>query len=284
MMRRWLWILAASAATATAGAACEGALGAGGAGAGTPAPPDAMCDVLALLQRHCWSCHGTTLHDEAENSLVTLDQLKAPSAIDPSTSEAERCVIRMRATNKPMPPSDGPTVPEEAITLFQAWIDGGYKAASCGDSAIDPYATAATCSGEQLPMEQQEGEDMSPGRVCNTCHEQVNTEQGGDAPLFTLSGTVFKTAHEPDDCRSDAAKGAKVVVTDAEGKVVTVEVNEAGNFVYEDEELEFVFPYTAKVIFEGRERAMARPQMNGSCNECHTQTGTQEAPGRILLP
>lgn len=123
---------------------------------------------------------------------------------------------------------------------------------------------------------------MNSGRSCNTCHEQVNTEQGGDAPLYIFAGTIFPTAHEPDDCRAPAAEGAMVEITDSKGKVVTVAANEAGNFFHKENDL--VFPYQAKVIFEGRERAMALPQTNGACNDCHTAAGIQDAPGRILLP
>jgi hypothetical protein len=43
-------------------------------------------------------------------------------------------------------------------------------------------------------------------------------------------------------------------------------------------------PYTAKVIANGAERAMGTPQTNGDCNACHTQAGTMNAPGRIVVP
>jgi mono/diheme cytochrome c family protein len=43
-------------------------------------------------------------------------------------------------------------------------------------------------------------------------------------------------------------------------------------------------PFTAKVTYKGRERAMAAVQTSGDCSSCHTQTGTNGAPGRITLP
>jgi hypothetical protein len=43
-------------------------------------------------------------------------------------------------------------------------------------------------------------------------------------------------------------------------------------------------PYHAKVRQGGRERAMNAPQMVGDCNSCHTQTGQNGAPGRIVVP
>jgi hypothetical protein len=45
-----------------------------------------------------------------------------------------------------------------------------------------------------------------------------------------------------------------------------------------------MFPYSAKVSYMGRERAMAAMQTTGDCNSCHTQGGANSAPGRILLP
>jgi hypothetical protein len=241
-----------------------------------------MCDVLAILSQRCWSCHGTTLHDKATHSMVTLEQLKGASGVDPAKSYLERGVIRMEAAKNPMPPTLEPTVKPEEVALIKAWIAAGYPEASCGDVAKDPYVAPVKCSGELLPAVQEHDEEMSPGHVCNTCHAQVNAEEGGDAPLFLVSGTVFKTAHEPNDCGSSVGKGAEITITDSKGKVVVLEANETGNFIYEENDL--VFPYTAKVTFEGRERAMALPQTNGSCNECHTEAGTEEAPGRVLLP
>jgi hypothetical protein len=249
---------------------------------GGAVPPDAMCQVLTILQEQCWSCHGTTLHGKAPNRLVTLADLKAPSTLNPAVSNATRAATRMEMASNPMPPGKELTASPGQVELFKAWIAAGYPAASCGDGAKDPYAAPVKCSGEQLGLNQQEGEDMHPGRACNACHEQVNIEQGGDSPLYALAGTIFPTAHEPDDCRTPAALGATVEITDSKGKVITVTANEAGNFFYKDFDL--VFPYQAKVLFEGRERAMALPQMNGACNECHTEAGTQDAPGRILLP
>ena len=72
------------------------------------------------------------------------------------------------------------------------------------------------------------------------------------------------------------------MITDADDREITLEVNDAGNFTYSRTDL--VMPYRAKVIYNGQERAMVTPQMSGDCNGCHTQDGTEGAPGRILLP
>lgn len=85
---------------------------------------------------------------------------------------------------------------------------------------------------------------MNPGHACNVCHQLVNG-QGDSALIFVFAGSVFPTAHEPDDCLA---------------------------------------PTTAGVLFQGRVRVMATPTAEGDCNTCHSQSGNTDAPGRILLP
>jgi len=100
-------------------------------------------------------------------------------------------------------------------------------------------------------------------------------------PQFEIAGTVFPTAHEPDDCNAENPAGVAVVITGADGQSFELAANRVGNFFL----LERVaMPYTARVISQGRVRAMRTAQRSGDCNGCHTQTGAGGAPGRILLP
>ncbi|MEO8917524.1 MAG: hypothetical protein ABI488_08865 [Polyangiaceae bacterium] len=124
---------------------------------------------------------------------------------------------------------------------------------------------------------------MGPGRACNQCHADSNVASGeNDAPIFGFAGTVYPTAHEPTDCIGAGSEGAEIVVTDANGQDWTQVVNETGNF--SEDGVGFAYPYTVKVRYQGRERAMLTPQLTGDCNSCHTEVGTNAAPGRILLP
>jgi mono/diheme cytochrome c family protein len=43
-------------------------------------------------------------------------------------------------------------------------------------------------------------------------------------------------------------------------------------------------PYTAKVVQNGKTRAMGAAQTSGDCNACHTPTGANGAPGRVTIP
>jgi hypothetical protein len=96
-----------------------------------------------------------------------------------------------------------------------------------------------------------------------------------------LAGTVYPTAHEPIDCNGTSVSGATVVVTDAANRVITMNVNAVGNFYTQTQ---LALPFHAKVVYQGRERAMSAAQTSGDCNGCHTESGAMSAPGRIMLP
>ena len=70
-------------------------------------------------------------------------------------------------------------------------------------------------------------------------------------------------------------------ITDANGMTTTLPVNNVGNFYMRGQ---IARPFKAKVVVNGKERAMVLPQMVGQCNSCHTTDGTNLAPGRIMLP
>ena len=119
---------------------------------------------------------------------------------------------------------------------------------------------------------------MNPGTACISCHKTT----GGEGPVFSIAGTVYPTGHEPDLCNSKVGTdGARIVITDADGKTLTLTPNGAGNF---SSEAQVKLPFQAKVTYQGRERLMLTAQTSGDCNSCHTQTGTNMAPGRITVP
>ena len=155
-------------------------------------------------------------------------------------------------------------------------VSGGVAGGS-GGTAPDPFAVAPTCtSGTMWTQGDRGSDDMNPGRACTACHSM------GDGPALTIGGTVYPTAHEPDLCNgANGANGARVVLTGEDGQTLTLTPHVSGNF---DSRTQVALPYRAKVTYMGRERAMAAMQTSGDCNSCHTQTGANSAPGRILLP
>jgi hypothetical protein len=116
---------------------------------------------------------------------------------------------------------------------------------------------------------------MHPGVACIACHTQDN------GPTFAIAGTVFPTAHEPDDCDGLTTTGATVEITGSDGKTLTLTVNSAGNFY---SATKVAKPYKAKVIVGTKSRDMAGAQTDGDCNSCHTTDGANGAPGRIMAP
>jgi hypothetical protein len=160
--------------------------------------------------------------------------------------------------------------------------DGGAvcdPAPCAADGGTDPaFDGPSVCtSGAMWTRGDRGSASMHPGGACITCHDQRPA-----APTFTIAGTVFPTAHEPDDCNgSNATAGAQIVITDANGKVSKIAVNSVGNFYLQTA---IALPFHAKVVVGTKERAMVAAQKDGDCNSCHTEKGANAAPGRIVLP
>jgi putative hemolysin len=129
----------------------------------------------------------------------------------------------------------------------------------CNES--NEHCTESTCRGE--------GARMLPGSDCLVCHSP-----GGDdeADWFSVGGTVFS-----DLDGSSLSQGVLVRVTDANGKVVEMTSNSAGNF-YSEEDL--VPPMRAEVEVGGRVEEMATEISYGGCASCHSC----EDEGKVPAP
>jgi hypothetical protein len=125
--------------------------------------------------------------------------------------------------------------------------------------------------------------NMTPGKACKSCHVLFGQASG---KTFDVGGTVYPTAHEPDNCNGTNVQSATVVITDAMNAEHVLTVNAVGNFYHEDlfGVAAFPPPLKTKVVYNGKERKMLTALTTGDCNSCHTEAGTQNAPGRILLP
>ena len=141
------------------------------------------------------------------------------------------------------------------------------------DAGVNPYNTPPVCTSGKFWTSGTNG-SMRPGEACQACHQK----QGG--PIFSIAGTVYPTAHEPKDCNGSPGN-MSVVVTDKNNKVVTIPVNGVGNF-YSGASI--AAPFTVKVQSSQKTRAMSGSLTSGDCNSCHTQTGANNAPGRIMAP
>jgi hypothetical protein len=123
---------------------------------------------------------------------------------------------------------------------------------------------------------------MNPGEACVACHSQ------GDGPGWWLGGTVFAWGKVPDRCEPPTTVDltqVQVIITDVNGTDHTLHVNSVGNF-FPNFQSGFIpqGAYHAKVVYNGKTRAMSASQTNGDCNSCHTATGANGAPGRVAIP
>ena len=242
----------------------------GGTPPGNPQVPstDLPCDVETVLSTRCWSCHGQT-PVVGVPALTSVAAFMAPSRLDPSRSIGALAVARMQSTTIPMPPAPATPATTAEVATITAWINAGYPAGTgCG-----PICT----SGMMWTNGNEGAPDMNPGTACIDCHSR-----GGEGPRFSIAGTIYPTAHEPDLCDgAPSSSGAQVVITGADGSTLTLSPNRAGNFY---SQMAVAAPYRAKVVTATGERAMTVEQTSGDCNGCHTEAGANGAPGRIMLP
>jgi len=262
---------------------------AGTGGSTSEVPGDGFCRVQSLFESHCGSCHSSSPPAAVPVSLVTYDDLMAPAPSDASLRVIDVSLARMRSTTERMPPAPAPPLAQEDLAFIEQWVQQGADA-NC-DTEPDPsiYDTPTVCTSDSYWTHgNDESPKMHPGRACIACHsgsggDDEEEEEEEEGPRFSLAGTVYPTAHEPDDCNG-VDGDTQVVIVDANGKTLTLSVNSAGNFFYEKEEGNLALPYTAKVVRDGQERVMATPQREGDCNTCHTEAGDNQAPARIMLP
>ncbi len=184
---------------------------------------------------------------------------------------------------------DASTPPgDDASTKSDAGSSPDSSAADTGASDVSllgdaNYNTPTVCtSGQYWTLGNTKSASMQPGIACRSCHITLGTAGSKD---FDISGTVYPTAHEPDNCNGIGGT-MTVVITDANKTDHVLTVNAVGNF-YNDDALGFLkipVPYTAKVVSGTNTRPMITAQTNGDCNSCHTEAGTLSAPGRIMAP
>ena len=87
--------------------------------------PDAIglpCDVKAFLALHCQSCHGA--EGKGGTSLMNHENLVAAAKKDPALMVADRALLRMVDSEKPMPPAaKNDAVSPSDLALFTAWVN-----------------------------------------------------------------------------------------------------------------------------------------------------------------
>lgn len=247
------------------------------------------CDIAAILSASCTSCHGSPPTAGAPVSLLTYAELTATKN---GQSYAAISLARMKSATAPMPPGGASAAD---IATWQAWVSAGTPMGSCSDVDAGPPDTtftdpaSHTCDGSTQSATCKESSRMNPGMPCIGCHNTPGSYSppcssfSPQGPYFSVAGTVFARGHVPDGCRTTTVdlSQAQVIITDKNGVAHTLPVNSVGNFYNEGN---IATPYTAKVVYQGKTRAMAAAQTDGDCNTCHSESGINGAPGRVALP
>ena len=138
-------LLSGFAATLLLHASCSGMWvdvgprGGAGGGAGAPGSGGASasglpCGVERLLRDRCQQCHGPTTAFGAPMSLVTRDDLLAPSFSDPTVSAAARSLARVTEGGRPMPPPPNAPTSAAEVAALRAWVEASMPAATPGEA------------------------------------------------------------------------------------------------------------------------------------------------------
>lgn len=240
------------------------------------------CDVQQLLRDNCVSCHGQSPQGGATVTLLTREDL---TGMYQGRVVAALAVERMHDASKPMPQTGA--LPDDQIAILEQWISQGMPAGSCGGDGADaaPATVETTCtSGTHWTRGDHGSTLMKPGAACIHCHatgsedddDSVEAQTRDRGPTLSFAGTVFPAAHDENDCNGLGASDTKVTLTGADGQVVELPINAAGNFYTQTK---LAIPVVARVVNAAGTRRMKTPVQDGDCNKCHTATSV--SPGRI---
>ena len=123
-----------------------------------------------------------------------------------------------------------------------------------------------------------------------TCHKSGGT---ASSKAFVVAGTVYKTAHEPDDCNGGGGTYT-ISGVDKNGKAWSTKSNSVGNFYLYTYSASLTPPLSQITVTDSAQktRKMVAAAPNGQCNACHTLKGAAPfapsfptpAPGRVMAP
>jgi len=102
------------------------------------------CEVRSVLNEHCVSCHGATPQFGAPMSLVTWDDLQAPSSSN--AMQATYLTVGKRITDSahPMPPSPHARLSGDDLSALTEWIADGAPRSDEPCEALDPAGPDAS--------------------------------------------------------------------------------------------------------------------------------------------
>ena len=243
------------------------------------APPlDGLpCDVRDVIASACAQCHASPTTSGAPEPLLSRADFFAQSSVA-GQNEGQRSHSRLHDAATPMPPLSEPPLSADAFALLDGWFVAGMPTGTCDALAAGYHIP--TCASGNLWSGGANDDTMDPGKACVSCHQM-----SPPAIPHYFMGTGFPAYHEGNDCEDATPAGARVEILDPIGNI-TAELfpDGVGNFYSASMDPGVPVPYRARLIVGERVRTMVNPVTSGDCNDCHTEQGTNGAPGRLVWP
>lgn len=111
---------------------------------GTPLP----CNVDAILEKNCRSCHSNPPKFGAPHPELTWEDMQAPSKSDPNTPVYKQVAKRIHDDVKPMPQAPNPRLSALDTSVLDDWIAQGAPARAANDSCTPVGNDAGTDGGD----------------------------------------------------------------------------------------------------------------------------------------
>lgn len=149
---------------------------------------------------------------------------------------------------------------------------------ACNDDTVEFVEKDVCYSGMRWVGEKRGSPEMFPGRDCVGCHID------NDGPPLAIGGTIYPYVLSPGasgllaqtgtDCFG--VEGVRVRIEDAQGQILELVTNRAGNFYVEGKPEDFAKPFNAEVVWPNALRggaeqtnAMTTNPSYGGCARCH---------------
>ncbi|MFO0599848.1 MAG: hypothetical protein U0228_31355, partial [Myxococcaceae bacterium] len=165
-----------------------------------------FCDVKAVLDANCASCHGATPVSGAPQ-LMTRAQLIANSPAGGTMLDRSIYLMGFTPLSGAMPPNVGSSAAD--IAVLEAWKKNGLPNCTLppSDAGVDAGTMTPVCtSGRTWNFGTSGRTEMNPGEACVSCHTSR-----GRGPLDGFMGTVYPTVHELPLCMDTSVPGGLVV-------------------------------------------------------------------------
>jgi len=105
-----------------------------GSGGASPASSGLPCDVKAIVEKSCGTCHGNTPQFGAPMSLASAMDFRV-AAPGTTASVADRVRARIDDDTRPMPPPPNARLSSEDRTVLEKWLDAGAPDGSCASTS-----------------------------------------------------------------------------------------------------------------------------------------------------